>query len=762
MANRNQPLLNFSSAALTLDMSGVLEISGQNDEDEPIILYSPNNITNNTGVMATLLDTGNFVLQQIYPNESVSDYYLWQSFDFPTNTLMPGMRLGSSNKTGIYWLLGSDLSDLSPAPGPFTLEWEPDSKQLIIRYRGQNYWFSGVLRDDGKFENIPEEVQRLYHYNVTSNEHEQSFSFTYTTQNLEDDRNNSSPWTLYVDGKLGSEMLEIGNAGNCYGYNKDRGCQLWNQPPCRHVGDLFQVKQVRPKEEGMTIKGYDLSISDCKANCWIDCDCVGFGSFLDGVSCYIVYDQFRGIYLGNDVLTLNYLTPINLNNTRDDSEMKRTRMEHPRHGQDLEEQSNKLENVEGHQNYKTNGQQLRLFSYASILEATNSFSLENKLGEGGFGPVYKHTYLAIHEETTSSSSKKVVWIGNRNHPLLNSSSATLTLDKSGVLKILGHNDEDEPIILYCPPPPQSDKTNNNIINNNTSVMATLLDTGNFVLQQIYPNQSKGDFLWQSFDFPSNTLMPGMRLGSDNKTSISWSLASDFSDLSPAPGPFTLEWEPGSKQLIIRYRGQVYWSSGALRDDGKFENIPEEVQLLYHYNVTSNEHEQSFSFTYTTQNHEDDRNNSSPWTLYVDGMLGSEMLEIGNAGNCYGYNKDRGCQLWNQPPCRHVGDLFQVKQVRPKEEGMTIKGYDLSISDCKANCWIDCDCVGFGSFHGGVSCYVVYDQSRGLYVPNDVLTLNYLTTINPNNTRDDDSDFGRDEKNKDGAPKAWARLRRTIQ
>ena len=32
---------------------------------------------------------------------------------------------------------------------------------------------------------------------------------------------------------------------------------------------------------------------------------------------------------------------------------------------------------------------LRLFSYASIMEATNGFSSMNKLGEGGFGPVYK-------------------------------------------------------------------------------------------------------------------------------------------------------------------------------------------------------------------------------------------------------------------------------------------------------------------------------------------------------------------------------------
>lgn len=31
----------------------------------------------------------------------------------------------------------------------------------------------------------------------------------------------------------------------------------------------------------------------------------------------------------------------------------------------------------------------RVFSYASIIAMTNRFSVENKLGEGGFGLVYK-------------------------------------------------------------------------------------------------------------------------------------------------------------------------------------------------------------------------------------------------------------------------------------------------------------------------------------------------------------------------------------
>ena len=35
--------------------------------------------------------------------------------------------------------------------------------------------------------------------------------------------------------------------------------------------------------------------------------------------------------------------------------------------------------------------ELPFFSLATIIDATNNFSSNNKLGEGGFGPVYKVT-----------------------------------------------------------------------------------------------------------------------------------------------------------------------------------------------------------------------------------------------------------------------------------------------------------------------------------------------------------------------------------
>ena len=51
--------------------------------------------------------------------------------------------------------------------------------------------------------------------------------------------------------------------------------------------------------------------------------------------------------------------------------------------------SNRPSDANGLENDGKRGHDLSVFKYASIIAATCNFSDENKLGEGGFGPVYK-------------------------------------------------------------------------------------------------------------------------------------------------------------------------------------------------------------------------------------------------------------------------------------------------------------------------------------------------------------------------------------
>jgi len=71
----------------------------------------------------------------------------------------------------------------------------------------------------------------------------------------------------------------------------------------------------------------------------------------------------------------------------------------------------------------------------------------------------------------------IVWIGNRDQPI-EIDSAVLLLNNSGVLKIDSKNDSK---ILYSSPQP---------FNRSTTMVATLLDTGNLVLQDNWSSSTK--------------------------------------------------------------------------------------------------------------------------------------------------------------------------------------------------------------------------------------------------------------------------------
>ncbi|KDP33144.1 hypothetical protein JCGZ_13536 [Jatropha curcas] len=58
------------------------------------------------------------------------------------------------------------------------------------------------------------------------------------------------------------------------------------------------------------------------------------------------------------------------------------------------------------ENGGNNGHNLQKYSVASIREATNFFSLQNKLGEGGFGPVYKGNLVDGQQIAVKRLSKR--------------------------------------------------------------------------------------------------------------------------------------------------------------------------------------------------------------------------------------------------------------------------------------------------------------------------------------------------------------------
>lgn len=85
--------------------------------------------TNNS--IAKLLDLGNLVL-----NNGPSNRVIWQSFDYPTDTWLPGMKLGINQKTGLNWTITSWKSSDNPARGDYSLGFDPRGSAQFFFYKG--------------------------------------------------------------------------------------------------------------------------------------------------------------------------------------------------------------------------------------------------------------------------------------------------------------------------------------------------------------------------------------------------------------------------------------------------------------------------------------------------------------------------------------------------------------------------------------------------------------------------------------------------
>lgn len=435
VGNRGQPVPRNSTPLLTLGTAGELIIT-RHDGGHPIHLYAGAGAgppRSNANVTATLLDTGNFVV-------GVGDgSVLWQSFDHPTDTLLPGMKLGGSVNTALSpW-----LTPTNPASGAFTLEWDPSAGELIIRRRGVAYWRSGRLKDyyDENLGNV-KEFENLnfrpdasnFNYNLTS----QGDYFTLTVIDVPGSRKVTSRWVINPTGDLSAygylimdmayttsnPIMEMANASSCYGYGNRgsqdlKGCQLWKQPKCRNRDQTFDLRSglFRHANDTPAVRvshnNSSLGLSDCREACWrwSGCECAGYGNYIGrdyGCSYWIGKDlkwhqdlegsmqkiyvlqssqtekKFLGIILG--VVSAGVLLILGLAYCLIMRNRKGKR----------EEELHQLLTLDGYtgsnydfQNRGPNNHHLKLFTHASILSATSNFSKKNKLGEGGFGPVYK-------------------------------------------------------------------------------------------------------------------------------------------------------------------------------------------------------------------------------------------------------------------------------------------------------------------------------------------------------------------------------------
>lgn len=139
----------MDSAALLLDHSDALQIgSNIGETNNPI---SSTSTFEQKFYCSHLVGCRDFVVQQVQQNRMNSNTFLWQSVDYPTESLLPGMKLGVNHKTGHNLSLVSWFTRSIAASGLVRHDWEPISRELVIKHTEQVYLTSGQLKNN-KFE----------------------------------------------------------------------------------------------------------------------------------------------------------------------------------------------------------------------------------------------------------------------------------------------------------------------------------------------------------------------------------------------------------------------------------------------------------------------------------------------------------------------------------------------------------------------------------------------------------------------------------
>ncbi|XP_074590675.1 G-type lectin S-receptor-like serine/threonine-protein kinase At4g27290 [Curcuma longa] len=325
-------------------------------------------------------------------------------------------------------------------------------------------------------------------------------------------------------------------------------------------------------------------------------------------------------------------------------------------------------------------------------------------------------YLGIRHNDLPTEEAKVVWLANRNKSL-DKSTASLNLTSDGNLILF-----DEQAIVW------STGTSTEL----NSARLQLLDSGNLVLLTA---GSSSRTLWQSFDHPSDVLLPGMKLGFDLRINTTWQLVSWRSTVDPSPGeyitsistrgiPGLVTWEGAAKI----YRTGPWNGQGFVRFPPTNSGLTTQLNFIF----VSNENETYYMNEYK------DSSARSLGMLDADGVYKRWSWENGSwevfwsvpQDECDHYNRcgsssvctkgyyDVSCSclegfapaangsggcVRQKPLSCSSSQVWKAQNVKlPDSENATARG-QMSVDACRDLCLGDCSCVAYAVQGGPNGC-----------------------------------------------------------
>ncbi|KAL6198036.1 hypothetical protein ACLB2K_027828 [Fragaria x ananassa] len=521
VANREHPLAVIDTLdTLRISRNGNLELV----DGKQSSVWSTNVSVSTTGLAAVLLDNGTFVLK----DDLGSD--LWQSFDYPSDTLLPNMMLGFDSNTGIWNLLTSWKGQNDPSTGAFSfgLSAQMPTQAFIWKNGSTPHWRSGPW-DKSKFVGVPEmDTEYLSGFTLNDNVKQGTRYFSYSLydktlafMDISSDgvlqlmiSENGENWGLNWAAPVNT--CEIYGACGPYGFCKASdplvckclkgfipksaeewskriwtgGCVRQTKLSCERQTNT-SVSTVGKKDEFWKMVNskipdfheYMASLSDdvnedCKAQCLSDCSCLAY-AYVVNIGCLVwskdLIDIQEFISGGEDLF-------IRLAKT-DSGNGKRTKLivsliaivfisilgsivfgwqrflarkkgdfeyrgnievtTTPFESIDTTETSSDtlLEYIREHDRSEQ-----FMYNFDTIFIATNHFSSTNKLGEGGFGPVFKGKLPVGKEIAVKRLSRSS---GQGVEEFKNEMLLISKLQHKNLVKIMGCCvTEDEKLLIY--------------------------------------------------------------------------------------------------------------------------------------------------------------------------------------------------------------------------------------------------------------------------------------------------------------------------
>ncbi|KAL4597321.1 hypothetical protein ACB092_12G224100 [Castanea dentata] len=385
VANRVHPI-NDTSGILMINSTGNLNVIQNNS-----VVWSASTLKEAQSPLLQLLDTGNLVV-----TDGNSEDYLWQSFDYPSDTMLSGMKYGWDLKRGLNRRLIAWKNWDDPSPGNFILEMTHHNYPEAYLWQGSTIYFRSGPWNGYRFSGLPGlKPNPVFAFKFVFNQDEAYFICTLKqslhARSLVNQTNSmfqrftwtEQGWKLhaYLPMDFCDTYALCGAYARCL-VTDFPVCQCLNgfKPKSQQRWDSMDWSQgcVRNKRlscEEKSTHGFlkfsglklpdtthswlntKMNLKECRAECLNNCSCMAYtnSDIREGAGCAIWFGDLVDI------------------------------KQFPTGGQDLYIRMHPSELGER----KKEDVDVPLFNFTTVATATNKFSPANVIGAGGFGPVYK-------------------------------------------------------------------------------------------------------------------------------------------------------------------------------------------------------------------------------------------------------------------------------------------------------------------------------------------------------------------------------------